>query len=70
MVLSLQSGSDGVAVVCDCFMRFVFYLLVFSSWCYSVPLVGLLLVDRVFSVRRLATEPGVWEVRPGCSVDK
>ena len=45
-------------------------LLVCSSWCSSVPLAGLLLVDWVVPVRRSATEPGEWKDCPGRSTDK
>ena len=70
IVLSLRSGLDGLVIVCDCFVRFVLHLLVCSSWCSSVPLVGLLLVDRAVPVRRPATEPGEWKDCPGHSNDK
>ena len=70
IVLSLRSGSNSLAIGCDCFVRFVLHLLVCSSWCSSVPLAGLLLVDRAVPVRRPATEPGEWKDCPGRSTDK
>ena len=70
IVLSLRSGSNSLVIRCDCFVRFVLHLLVCSSWCSSVPLAGLLLVDWVVSVRRPATEPGEWKDCPGRSTDK
>ena len=68
IVLSLRSGSNSLVI--DCFVRFVLHLLVCSSWCSSVPLAGLLLVDWVVPVRRPATEPGEWKDCPGRSTDK
>ncbi|KAF8645837.1 hypothetical protein HU200_066082 [Digitaria exilis] len=47
IILSLQSGSDDLVVVCGYFVRFVLHLLVFWSWCSLIPLAGLLLVDWV-----------------------
>ncbi|CAO2037692.1 unnamed protein product [Urochloa humidicola] len=44
IVLFLRSDSDGLVVICNCSVRFDLHLLVFSSWCSFVPLVGLLLV--------------------------
>ncbi|PAN11982.1 hypothetical protein PAHAL_2G233400 [Panicum hallii] len=70
IVLSLRSGSDGLVVLCDCFVRFVLHLLVCSSWCSSVPVAGLLLVDWVVPVRPPTTEPGECMDRSGGSTDK
>ncbi|KAF8723331.1 hypothetical protein HU200_021854 [Digitaria exilis] len=69
IILSLQSGSDDLVVVCDYFVRFVLHLLVFWSWCSLIPLAGLLLVDWVLPVKRPVTEPGEWDC-PGRSMAK
>ena len=69
LFLSL-SVSDDLIVICDFFCEVCSPLLVCSSWCSSVPLVGLLLVDWVVPVRRPATEPGEWKDCPERSTDK
>jgi hypothetical protein len=51
-------------------VRFVLHLLVCSSWCSSVPVAGLLLVDWVVPVRPPTTEPGECMDRSGGSTDK
>ncbi|RCV27669.1 hypothetical protein SETIT_5G343000v2 [Setaria italica] len=48
-ILSLRSGSDDLVVVCDYFVRFALHLLICLSWCSSVTLAGLSLVDWVLS---------------------
>ncbi|RCV46745.1 hypothetical protein SETIT_9G555700v2 [Setaria italica] len=49
-ILSLRSGSDDLVVVYDCFVRFALHLLMCPSWCPSVTLVRLLLIDWVLLV--------------------
>ena len=61
--MSLQSGSD------DHFGRLVLHLLMLG-WCTFVPLVGMLLVDWVWPVRQLVSEPGGCEDRPRRSTNK
>nr|TKW17155.1 hypothetical protein SEVIR_5G347400v2 [Setaria viridis]TKW17156.1 hypothetical protein SEVIR_5G347400v2 [Setaria viridis] len=69
-ILSLRSGSDDLVVVCDYFVRFALHLLICPSWCSSVTLAGLSLVDWVLLVRQPATEPGDCEDCPARSMEK
>ena len=60
--MSLQCGSDG-------HFGWLVHLLVLG-WCTFVHLVGMLLVDWVWPVRQLVSEPGGCEDRPRRSTNK